>query len=98
MSGSIKNEEHYYTKEFDNYNNSEDNFVANQELTATITMNEYRSLVTSKAIADHKIKEAQADRYELSKEIERLKAENMSLKERIYDLNEPDKKATKESE
>lgn len=52
MAENIKTEQHYYTKDFSGYRNEEDNFVANQELTVTITLNEYRKLIEIKAVKD----------------------------------------------
>lgn len=52
MTENIKTEQHYYTKDFSGYRNEEDNFVANQELTVTITLNEYRKLIEIKAVKD----------------------------------------------
>lgn len=52
MAKNIKTEQHYYTKDFSGYRNEEDNFVANQELTVTITLNEYRKLIEIKAVKD----------------------------------------------
>ncbi len=54
MAENIKTEQHYYTKDFSGYRNEEDNFVANQELTVTITLNEYRKLIEIKAVKDKK--------------------------------------------
>lgn len=82
----IKTGEHYYTKEFGGYKNSEDNFVARQELTVTITLNEYRELIGNKAIMDKKISDVQSEKYKLSSKNNDLEKENSSLKEKLFDL------------
>lgn len=84
MTESIKTTQHFYTKDFNTYSNSENNFVANQELTVTITLNEYRKLIESGAKAAQKIDEANSDKYKRDAEIATLKAEIINLKERLY--------------
>lgn len=86
MSETIKTSEHYYTKEFSRYGQSEDNFVANQELTITITLNEYRDLVSKGAVSQSKIDKSQSEKYEAQRENEELKKELCLLKEELYDL------------
>lgn len=90
MSETIKTTEHYYTKEFNNYNNTEDNFVANQELTITITLNEYRKLIETSATKDTKIEEARSSRWKAERERDEAKKEIAELKNKIYELQNPD--------
>ncbi|EIL3010534.1 TPA: hypothetical protein ACU2IV_000264 [Staphylococcus pseudintermedius] len=80
---------HYYTKEFGNYNLSEDNFVANQELTVTITLNEYRDLISEKAKSKQKIDEARNDYYKERDKNRKLEEEVKNLKQKIYELQNP---------
>lgn len=84
MTETIKTTQHFYTKDFNNYSNSENNFVANQELTVTITLNEYRKLIESDTKAQQKISEANNDRYTREDENRKLKLEITDLKERLY--------------
>ena len=96
MSENImKTEPVIYTKDFDDYNNTEDNFVANQELTVKITLNEYRNLVESKAKSQVRIDEVQHDKYERVHEIDKLKEENAILKDKLYDLASSEDEPTK---
>ena len=67
-----------------------DDFTAPQELTVTITLNEYRDLIRRTAMSDAKINEANVKRYEIESENEKLKKEIDSLKEKIYKLQNPD--------
>lgn len=87
MSETIKSTQHFYTKDFGSYQNTEDNFVANQELTVTITLNEYRKLIESDAKSQQKISEANSDKYKREDEIQTLKKQIIDLKERLYNLN-----------
>src|SRR5699024_2127300 len=95
MSETIKTTEHYYTKEFNNYNNTEDNFVANQELTITITLNEYRKLIETSATKDTKIEEARSSRWKAERERDEAKKEIAELKNKIYELQNPDEEMEK---
>ena len=89
MTEPVSNQPVYYTKDFDNYNNSTDNYVANQELTVTITLNEYRKLIGTSATSEKKISEANSEKYEAQRESEKLQKENAELKSRIYELQNP---------
>lgn len=76
----------FYTKDFGTFGNPENNFVTNQELTVTITLNEYRDLVKQTALADKKIREAESEKYDAQSNVKRLSEENASLKSKIYEL------------
>lgn len=67
-----------------------DDFTAPQELTVTITLNEYRDLIRRTAVSDAKISEANTKRYEIESENEKLKKEIVSLKDKVYELQNPD--------
>ena len=83
MSETISTNQHFYTKDFNGYRNTEDNFVANQELTVTITLNEYRSLISENATYDKKVTELYSKNHDYMSQIERLK-------EKIYKLQNED--------
>jgi len=85
MSETIKTSEHYYTKDFNTYKQSENNFVANQELTVTITLNEYRNLIGEAAKATAKIEEANKDKYTCEEENCKLKEDVSRLKGLLYE-------------
>ena len=85
MSETIKTSEHYYTKDFNTYKQSENNFVANQELTVTITLNEYRNLIGEAAKATAKIEEANKDKYTREEENCKLKEDVSRLKGLLYE-------------
>ena len=86
MSEQTANQPVFYTKDFGTYSNSENNFVANQELTVTVTLNEYRELVKEVALADAKNQKANSEKYDAQRDVERLTKENTELKTKIYEL------------
>ena len=73
-------------KKFDSYNANLNNFTAPQELTVTITLNEYRGLVSANATAQADIKKANDDKFERNCENDRLKKEVAALKAKIYEM------------
>lgn len=86
----------------DGYNDtiSKHDFVADCELTVTITLAEYRELVETKATCDRKIKEADDKRIEHYSKANALEKENSDLKKELYDLQkklEDMKNAVKEA-
>lgn len=65
------------------------NFSAAQELTVTITLNEYRELVSKYATAKADIDKANEDRYVRESENRKLKEEISELKAKLYELTTP---------
>jgi cell division protein FtsB len=90
MTEQMTTAQTYYTKDFNDYSNTQDNFVANQELTVTITLNEYRKLVGSSAVTEKRISEANSEKYKAQREIEKLNKENSELKAKVYELQNPE--------
>lgn len=86
-----------FKKEVD-YNTNKNDFVAECEITVTITLSEYRELVTVKATNDRMIAEANSDKYERDSENNKLKKENSELKGKLYDLKEKIDELTQELE
>lgn len=83
-------------KKLEDYKWEKYDFLAGQELTVTITLGEYRELVSSKATAkqeiDTKIQKVAAleqDLKRLKEEVERLKAENYDLQNKILAARKP---------
>ena len=66
-------------KKLDRYGNNYNDFVADKELTVTITLNEYRDLVGKNATSSARISEAEKDKYNRN-------IENNTLKERVKEL------------
>lgn len=87
MAENIKTEQHYYTKDFSGYRNEEDNFVANQELTVTITLNEYRKLIEIKAVKDKEEDTYRGKYFAEERKNEKLEKENIKLKNKIISFN-----------
>lgn len=70
----------------DDYSRNLDNFTAPQELTVTITLNEYRKLVSANATASSDIEKANKDKYTREMENKNLKEEVAALKAKIYEM------------
>lgn len=73
-------------KKFDGYGTNYNNFVAQSEITVTITLNEYRALVVDNAKAQSKIDEANKDKYKRDAENKQLQEQVQQLKAEIYEL------------
>ena len=68
------------------YSDNRNNYVIDGEITVTITLAEYRELVSVKATTDKLVKDAEKDRYERNTENATLKQENAKLKSEMYEL------------
>ena len=74
------------SKKVDNYKSNENDFVLPTEITVTITLAEYRSLVSQAATRKTAIDSAEKDKYSRELEIKTVKEENARLKGENYDL------------
>ena len=70
----------------DEYSSNKDNFEIDGELTVTITLNEYRNLVSVSATKDLLVKQAESEKYTREQENRALKEQNEKLKGENYDL------------
>lgn len=77
-------------KKLETYGWEKKDFLAGQELTVTITLGEYRELVSSKATADQtvqasreKVVKLEQDLKKAQEQAERLKAENYDLQNKV---------------
>lgn len=68
------------------YSNNLDNFTAPQELTVTITLNEYRHLVSAVATAKVDIDKANQDKFTRDQENRKLNEEVAGLKAKLYEM------------
>ncbi len=68
------------------YCDEKNNYIGDGEITVTITLSEYRELVSVKAMNDKLIDEANKDRYSRESENQRLKKENDELKAELYEI------------
>ena len=73
-------------KKMESYNWNGENYVAENELTITITLSEYRALVASSATKQYDIAKANEDKYKRDAENKMLKEEVDALRARIYEL------------
>ena len=87
MENEKSTENQILSGKMDRYDNDRfDSFVCPGELTVTITLNEYRRLVSDNALSKSKIAEKEKERCNVSQEVALLKAENTALKEKIVTL------------
>lgn len=75
-------------KKMEGYSWNAKDFVAENELTITITLAEYRELVKSQATKQHDIDEANKNKYERDAENKRLREEVEMLRAKIYEMRE----------
>ena len=80
-------------KKTESYGFEKNDLVAPSEITVTITLGEYRSLITKAATADEAIRKAEADKYSRDADNKRLKEMVEALRAELYDLQ---KRAEKE--
>ena len=73
-------------KKIGNYDTNYKNFVSPAEITVTITIDEYRTLVSNNATRQKDIDDANKDKWAREEEIKKLKEENARLKGENYDL------------
>lgn len=83
---SISEETQVLAKKMAKWDSPEDNFVATGEITVTITLSEYRSLVKEKATKDAEIQELRNSKYSADEQTKAAKAEIAELKEQIVKL------------
>ena len=71
-----------FSKEVD-YSLDQNDFVLDNEITVTITLNEYRKLVENNATSTARIDEANNEKWKYYRENEELKKQVAELKDRI---------------
>ena len=73
-------------KKMESYNWTAKDYVAENELTITITLSEYRELVKSAATKQYDIDKANEDKYKRDSENKMLREEVEALRAKIYEL------------
>lgn len=73
-------------KKLESYGWDAKNYVAERELTITITLAEYRDLIKAVATKQHDIDQANADKYKRDSENKMLKEEVASLRTKLFEL------------
>lgn len=74
-------------KKIEHYDWKSKDFVAEGELTITITLAEYRALIASDATKQQDIAKANADKFTRDEENARLKNEIEALRAKLFELN-----------
>lgn len=89
MADSVNVMDAILDKKMDSYEyDVKRNIKAPEEIMVTITLNEYRDLVSKVAPRESAIAKAEEDKYSRNSENEKLKKEVQELKEKLYDLQE----------
>lgn len=73
-------------KKVDDYHANDLDFSGVGEIMVTITLKEYRNLVSTAATTETLVSKAQEDKYKRDQENERLRKENDQLKTELYSL------------
>lgn len=73
-------------KKIEHYRWDAKDYVAENELTITITLAEYRELIASAATKQHDIAKANEDKYKRDSENKMLKEEVECLRAKLYEL------------
>lgn len=73
-------------KKMESYQWNGKDYVAENELTITITLAEYRALVASEATKQYDIAKANEDKYKRDSENKMLKEEVESLRAKVFEL------------
>lgn len=89
MTEIVKNDQVTYTKKFDGYNESHD-FLANQELTVTVTLAEYRELVKENSTSHNDISELKTQKWNLQKQVTELEEKIETLKSMFVNNDDDD--------
>mgnify|MGYP001252536907 CR=1 FL=1 len=82
------NEELFKAKNGGEYNRNDisNDFAIPGEITVTITLNEYRALVSANAISEKRISDLKSERYDAQAEVNTLKQEREKLIKEIAEL------------
>ena len=83
----LNSEQTRVIKKVEGYNANDLNFSGVGEIMVTITLKEYRNLVSTAATTNDIVSKARNDKYNAEKENEQLKKENAELKAELYSLN-----------
>ena len=86
MTESVNVTSAVLNKKMDGYGWRGNDYVAEREITVTITLAEYRELVQSAATKQYDIAKANEDKYKRDSENKMLKEEVDCLRARIYEL------------
>lgn len=83
-------------KKIDDFHFERQDFAIPSELTVTITLGEYRELVSKVATAQHDIKKANEDKWERDHRIEELEKLVTTLKDKLLEYMQEDEPIIKD--
>ncbi len=86
MSESVNVTNAILDKKMDSYNFENNNYIAEGEITITITLNEYRNLISEVAKKQVDIEKANKDKYARDSENEKLRKEVNDLRSQLFEL------------
>lgn len=89
MKRGIKNGTSIWEK-VEGYHDSANNYIAENEVTVTITLNEYRKLVQEVATKNHDIDMANSATYEAKRQLEKFKNQYFEELKKEYGENAED--------
>lgn len=89
MKRGIKNGTSIWEK-VESYHDSTDNYIAENEVTVTITLSEYRKLVQEVATKKHDIDRANSETYEAKRQLEKFKNQYFEELKKEYGENAED--------
>lgn len=95
MSESVNVTNAILDKKMDSYNFESNNYIAEGEIVITITLNEYRNLISEVAKKQVDIEKANKDKYARDSENEKLRKEVNDLRSQLFELT---RKKDEESE
>lgn len=82
--------EQVYGKKVESYHDSTDNYIAENEITVTITLSEYRKLVQEVATKKYDIDRANSATYEAKRQLEKFKNQYFEELKKEYGENAED--------
>jgi hypothetical protein len=86
MSESVNVTNAILDKKMESYNFESNNFIAEGEIVITITLNEYRNLISEVAKKQVDIEKANKDKYARDSENEKLRKEVNDLRSQLFEL------------
>lgn len=88
MDNNIKIMDALLDHKISHYKSDDNDFVADKELTVTITLNEYRQLISAKATKEHDLDKIRSEKWKVQEELNEAKAKIERLYAQLYEKQE----------